>query len=795
MANNNPLGDLLAGDESSWALEETQKKIEDLLSVYLQNNANKDTKNLEIIAKNISKITNNIKSIEDIQKTSKKSTKDELKYTQDINQTLNKLGISIDKQTKEFHDDLTEKKAKSILSVDPFFGKKNDNIVNKVFGVFESLFTSATNLVTGLLNLDKNFERFILALPIVGAALGSLTGFLSKTIDEYRQFIDIGQSFSGSMFTFSIMANKAGLDLESFGKIIVENSKLIAGIGGPQVLANTVNAIRKSSADLGLTMESLTELTADYFDQLKLTSRFERMNDFQRRISTERYIKELINMAAITGKSVKELSKEQRALATNTRRLAVEATLSGDELEKYQENMTALTSEVQRFPNEIGGMLVDMAATAKMFNGNFAVASDFGRQIASMESLRGAFDNVVSAMNTGGPADVRSAMSEFSNSLLNLSDVDQKRLELQASQNDTVAQQLIQAQAYLRRLNRVRDQELNSRIQELVDLGKTKEEARQQALNEIDRRNKTTQKFLELQEKLLSAFGKIRSTILETLVDSKIFDSVANVVTAVINSIKQLSESVIGFIRVMDWDKAFQGKTASELIDNFWAQLNEAISKMTGGEESASSLVDEFFNKIGEIITNVIEKIDWGKIFKSIVSGLAINIFSSIAGAIAGALAGAAAGASLGGFLGTFLGPIGTAIGALIGGALGFIMPDIVKYISNKLSSIFNFFSFGSNEENKKPEVSTPLVKKSTGAYGIIRSPINIQGDKTTAAVVAATESSAITFEQTNKNLENLLNEVKKQNQILVSILNSNEKSVKTEKEIVSQILRSGRLN
>lgn len=856
------LDDLTGGDDP-WALEDTQKNIEDLLATYLLHHAKSDTKELKKIAKNIEKVLGSSDNFLKVVQKGEKTDKDEAKRDNISIKLLERMGLTLKEEQKADEADRKGKRRGGGRGGGLGGGFLENLPV--VGGMLAAVGSGAKNLAKNFLSLDTNFKQFALSLPVVGFALGGLIGWISGTVDQYRELIMVGQGMSGSMFNFSIMANKAGLNMESFGKIVVTNSKLMAGVGGPRVLANMVDSVRKSGAALGFSMESITEFSVDYLDQLKISGMFDRMTDMQRSAGAKRYISELNEMAKITGRSAKELSKEQRKLAENTNVAAVTATLSGEEQAEFTKKMQALSLQVQRFGPEMGGQLMDMAATAKLYNGNFAAASDFGRTIASVGSLNTAFQGIVDAQT---PDQIRNATAGFSDALINMTSAEHKRLALQAQRGNAEAKQLIQMRITAIRLNDEREDQITS----LRSMGMSYDDA----VKKLNKQDEATAAFLQVQQKMQGAFGEIREGIMTVLVDSKVFDKLGAATDWLTTKFSAIADWIGNWIvdvsSRFDIDKAFKGEGFSEIWDNFYAQINQVLFPKEAGVDQVTIM-----DKLSEYLVKGIKLIPWDDIFKTItpyiigglaavltvsaigaaLSGLAVMLGSWIATvAFPAILSGLwVAFAAVGTFILDALIIAGTGILAAIGAiplaiiaglvvvaasviALFYFWDDIKaawdaniptwEDIKAGLPEIFKdpvgfigkFFSsmvpdWASDAAGAVGEAAgavsgaasstwnwltggeTATVTEPTGARGIQRKPITVGGSTggTAAAVVAATESNAVAAENTNRNLERLLEAIEHQNQLLMAIADSSERSVKVEKEMVSAFARSGRLN
>ena len=847
----------MVDETEPWALQETLANIEKLLTDHLSKNVYKSTKQADTIIKNTGKMLDQSKKMD---KHRESESKKDSTAQKRIESVLKKIEVTGEKEAKK-KKDMSDRQAVGTLG-----GRKTGPITNMlqeipvVGGMLGMFSKSIGGVVNGLFDMEKGFYKIAVAIPIIGIQFGILVGWIGNQIDSYREMVMHGQTFGGSMFQMSVMANTAGLGLKDFSKIVLANSTLLKGIGGPKILMDTFQAMKETGAGLGFSLESLTEFSADYLDQLKVSGVFENMTAIQRQQGAKRYVAELNNMAEITGRSAKELSAEQRKAARNTQILAAGLGLTGEELKNYEASTKTLSLQAQKFGPEFATSLLEMAAAGKIFHGNFAVASDFGKMVSSIGVLNDSFRDVSSAFNAGDTNAIEKSMEGFTDNLIELDEQTMERIRLQASQGDASARQLLQMRANAMLINREREAEVRQLAEQIrkknghakIELSDMNEAKELRA-----KRNKDTEQFMLIQSKLRQAFGNLKATLVGTLIDTKVFEKLGAVTELLMNSFVKGSDffkkAMETFSESMNVE-GLKGKGMKEILKTVWDNLNKAL--FPGGKNDLGEQ-----KTITDFIKEIFEKIDWGPIIggitgaisagvglmiknfgKVLLKGLALGlatigvvILASVLSIPLLLVAGiTAVVVGLGLLVEHFWDDIKTYWKEKVSGwklpipswqeikdFLPKFITNPIEYVKDLVKSLFDGLpswakvgikavgavggavkgavggavgwvgekvGLGGNDE--------AVVKEPTGKHGIRSTPITLNSPQEAAAAqVAATETQAVTSEITNRRLEQLIEAIEKQNKVLMAIADSNERSARSGKDLVSKVGRGARIN
>ena len=510
-----PLDDLSGTvDGEPWALQSTQEEVRLLLHQYVNTNARRDTAYLKAMTKNIAMMTKDTKFLKDLKEIEKgivKSSDTQTKSQKDIQDSITKSQRANSGHFLKLNETMTKREAKNIL------GGRGGNIFTRTGRGIDK---AGGKLIDKFTKFDGKLASILAALPL-GATIGASFAVLTNAIDRFREFNLIGQTFQGNLFGMSIMAGKAGLSTEQFGKIIKKNSELAAKVG-VQTIADTQKAVRatsKSSAHYGLSLENLAEFSASYLDQLVITGQYDRLTTGERNRRTDEYIKSLTHLSRVTGRSAEQLDKEQRELAQHLDAYAVGLTLSGGKLERYNDNLDVLRKSVAKYPKAFQESFIQLAVDNQYW-GNY-MQTELGRMIGRIPHLNTALADTMNAFKNNDPAEFSAALDRFQNIFHNLSQ-DQREQLIANLKNakDAGARQIAQVLQNSERLNIAELAYVKNRKAHHESMGKNAIEA--QRLAEGDSVIRATaagnaKDFLVLQSDLSLAFGEIRAAIFEKL--------------------------------------------------------------------------------------------------------------------------------------------------------------------------------------------------------------------------------------------------------------------------------------
>jgi hypothetical protein len=226
-----------------------------------------------------------------------------------------------EKEQKRYNDTLTstiEKMGKVIGAVDTW--------TRTVSLGFEKMFSGATPTVEG-------FTSAFNGVPIVGGLISTFGKVLGDQITVFRDLSSSGIDLGNSLFSAKLAAAEAGLPLDTFGKVLAENSGNLALFGGSagegaRRFTDISKNLRRSGfdkqlANLGFSMEEVASHTASYLAQQTMLGRAQSKTNEELAAETQDYLLELDKLARVHGMSRKELEKGLEANKSDLRMKAL----------------------------------------------------------------------------------------------------------------------------------------------------------------------------------------------------------------------------------------------------------------------------------------------------------------------------------------------------------------------------------------------------------------------------------------------------------------------------------------
>lgn len=303
-----------------------EKQLQDLLESVL-----KELSDLTKILKGSSK------AIQANVNTSKLQLRDKKAYIQvlkDAKAKQDQLGIS----TTELSKTITE--AEDNLEDFSKQAAKGTGVVGGIIGTLKTfgkaLLSPATAAVkTGVAFSDVSnpissmsdaISRGIDDIPVFGTIAKELAADFDAQRESFVQLAQTGASFNGSLTRLNRAAAEATIPLPKFVDLIASNSEVLGKLFGtvdrgvPQIAglgARLRDLTETEFAGFGLTLDETSGFLATVLELERSRGNVQRMTQDQLITRTADYTKNLITLSKLTGKSVDELDKQQRAAAAD----------------------------------------------------------------------------------------------------------------------------------------------------------------------------------------------------------------------------------------------------------------------------------------------------------------------------------------------------------------------------------------------------------------------------------------------------------------------------------------------
>jgi len=426
------------------------------------------------------------------------------------------------------------------------------NVYIRAAGQITNAFKGLTGeLLTGgdrISDFTSHIAGALESIPIVGGIIGGIGQLLVSTIDNqidtFRDLSKVGIDFGANLYEASAIAASTSLSLEAYSGVISSNAEMLAKLGssagaGAKAFTGLLQGVSKNSQlfmQLGMTMEEVSEYTADYVTQQQRLGRGERLSSKQTLSSAQAYIKEVDKLAKATGKQRDEISGAMNEVANDKRLKGVLAGLSTSAALAVTSTVTMLSArdaelgEAVKEMIAMGGVPYSEAATAlALLNPGIAAATK-----ALGDGVPGAADMLT--------AEIEKARQ----TVLNMSVAEKDALAVRAAMGDQVALTTLSVLGL-------------GNLVESVSTAQIEQAKKQKA---IDEGRATT--VLEFEKTITETRNKMKAA----LIDSGIFASVTTVLTNITTKFQELMDEGGGISKIKSAATSF-GEVITDLMESF----------------------------------------------------------------------------------------------------------------------------------------------------------------------------------------------------------------------------------
>ena len=327
------------------------------------------------------------KSSEKLAKTHESSIKHLIKSAENekVKAELVKNHIKLLKQELKINKELKPKEIEAIEK--EIKATKNATKTTKTFGA--TMKDAGAGMVKGLINMAKqsalavpktimNFMDATSGVTDFTSATKEFAGtllhpmhMLAKSIDfnagMFKTLSQQGAGFGKSVIDMRNAAHDANLTLPQFMDLVQQNTQTFAalfgnvdgGMASLQVFSRALrDATKNQLAEFGLNIEETSEFMITQLEIERVRGARENLNRDSLIQRTVEYAKNLTRLSKLTGISVKELDKQNRAAAVDG---SFQATLAG--MDKKQRDRTiAMSGALDRINPALGQMFKEMIA-------------------------------------------------------------------------------------------------------------------------------------------------------------------------------------------------------------------------------------------------------------------------------------------------------------------------------------------------------------------------------------------------------------------------------------------------
>ena len=429
-------------------------------------------------------------------------------------------------------------------------------------------------------------------------AVTTLTRFIEKQVDTFRDLSSVGASFNNSLFDLIAASANSSMNMDDFAQMVRLNSGAFAGFGssvtgGAKVFGEFSKQFRTGIGqrffEMGFTINDINDSLINYLDiETRRTSRNLR-TDKQQQEAAVGYINALDLLTKLTGKQRKEY---ENAMATQVQDAGIRSrlnTLQGQELINFQSSVAFLDTEMGAIGQAMKDLMDGSAQTA------------LGQQLYN---------------TVPGIMDFAQGMNDGKTSLEDL-------INLVSNSIGPTLEGLVPSQAELTAMRTSSNAQLVARA-ELLDAAQL---ANKQKMLDI----KAAQEEQKKREPLTSALGKFEQTII-------------NIRKAFIDTFFELGESTGLFDALKELGDAFLSLTGpstdglSKIVPGLKSMLGNTLTFFTnmikkftnwikeGNLQTYIDSLSEKFNSFGNYISELTERFKneslWDIIKDEVTKGL-----------------------------------------------------------------------------------------------------------------------------------------------------------------------------
>lgn len=274
----------------------------------------------------------------------------------------------------------------------------------------------------------ESFSKMPFFIGEVSGVFATMIKVAEGLLGNFRQMADAGAGFGGDLIGMRLAAGRAGIDINTFTKIVRENSDIFASanktvqsgvnffVGVQQQLMGPGSRFHKTFTQLGYTAEQAAEMTTTYIRLQGGMFKTEMQNTNTVAEGVARMAQEIDLYAKVTGQSREAVEKQMRERSQDEAFQARVAAMGATEKARTE---MALTEAMR-----MGGKgLQDMLKSLILSNGEIAIVTDDAKkaQVASGNSAEQVARRLLSASQNIGLAGV-DLQTEFKEAATQLAD-------------------------------------------------------------------------------------------------------------------------------------------------------------------------------------------------------------------------------------------------------------------------------------------------------------------------------------------------------------------------------------
>jgi hypothetical protein len=326
----------------------------------------------------------------------------------------------------------------------------------------------------------------------------SIISGLKSTVSIYQQLNEAGQGFGGSLLQMEQTAAAAGVPLQTFAKIVIDNSAAVSALGGPAIFGKLFKDVRNATRGMGqygLTIEQSGEYFGQYLETERKTGGLNVKNNSEIVHGFVGLLDNVDKVSKQTGVQRKTILDEISSIKQSAEVFGLLHSSNKEDAAAIDESFTKMAARFASIPGTIGKELTQAVVEGTPIGS--VVYGELGQQLNKFAGpLRVGLDNILKIQAGGGNVDAA-----------------QQQLEDQAVAMSKDVNYMRQLTIYA---NTVQDAGAKKSLQVIGELSRA---AETRAKNERQPRDvkEATKAFLNFENAMQNALGTIKEGFLKGL--------------------------------------------------------------------------------------------------------------------------------------------------------------------------------------------------------------------------------------------------------------------------------------
>lgn len=458
-------------------------------------------------------------------------------------------------------------------------------ITKEANNAFEAVGGAAKKAAAGIGGMAVDATKFLAsgAFALLGSGLLFLKDTIGESMNTLRDTAKSGGSFNGSLLELNRSAAASGMNLKDFSGFIQANKATMATFGGTVTegakrMGMMANELRRGDVGqqlqaLGVSTEDINNGMAQYVSQQSASGKLQGKSQAELTKGAGEYLKNLGELSRLTGESIDVLAQKQNEEQREARTAIATANMSDEAKKVFTDSMVYTAAENKDFANSFKNSISGIPdETAEFMMANNKAYADAVQKVQRGEAV--SREEMAAAM--AGNADLFDKLAKSTNGA--------------AMANNGAILGLAKMQGSM---SDVRNKVAAGGLKAAADEGKKSEAF--------------TKSVMSFDNTVQNIIGQIKVAI----IDSKIFQTVGNVVGWIAQKFLDFQKPLENFIKNFDIGGAIGG---------FLPKLGDGLSSTVTG---IMPDLEKTFGKIISVATPFVSSI--GNFFSSALGGINID--------------------------------------------------------------------------------------------------------------------------------------------------------------------------